>query len=261
MKPTREPTSAPKALRQPSLDNANPVRAVTFDCWGTLIYERDAGATYALRAEAVRGAASKCGVDTDAGGARRALDRAWTLHWDLWHQGTASGAREIAVWALADLGVEDPDPAEALAEALGRLAIQADVVALDGARITLEKLTSLGVHRALVCDTGFSPGVLVRQLLDRVGLLEMLEVQIFSDEAGVPKPHADIFHAALAPLGVSPEEAVHVGDLRHTDIRGAQAIGMGTIRINDHHDDQSPLPDADAVAQSHAELRAILGVR
>jgi putative hydrolase of the HAD superfamily len=101
----------------------------------------------------------------------------------------------------------------------------------------------------------------VRQLLERAGLLALLEVQVFSDEAGVPKPHKQVFRAALDPLGVDPQHAVHVGDLRHTDIHGARAMGMGTIRINDHHDDQSALPDADAVVQSHTELQTILGIR
>jgi putative hydrolase of the HAD superfamily len=98
----------------------------------------------------------------------------------------------------------------------------------------------------------------VRQLLDRAGLLEFLEVQIFSDEIGVPKPHERVFRAALDPLGVPTEHAVHVGDLRRTDIAGARAVGMGSVRIRFQHDDASGFPEADAVADSHAHLLEIL---
>ncbi|MFT5442149.1 MAG: putative hydrolase of the HAD superfamily [Myxococcota bacterium] len=247
-------------LHQPAADNSNPVHAVTFDCWGTLIYERDTDKGYAVRVDAVQRVAREAGAAVDNLRARKALDVAWSRHWQMWCDGVASGVGEIANWSLRDLGIEDFELAALLADELASVALDSEVIALPGASITLERLTKAKVGLALICDTGFSPGSVVRQLLDRVGLLDMLSVQVFSDEAGVPKPHADVFHLALAELDVQPQYAVHVGDLRHTDIKGARAIGMGTIRINDHHDDQTALPDADAVAQSHAGLRAILGI-
>jgi putative hydrolase of the HAD superfamily len=247
-------------LRQPDRENSHPVKAVTFDCWGTLIYERDSHSAYAARVEELRRVGKRAGIDTDPLQARAALDAAWTRHWELWQAGRASDSLDISRWALGALGCESLPRAQELSEGLGQVALSRDVVVLDGAQVTLERLASLNIRRALICDTGFSPGQVVRELLHRVGLLDLLEVSIFSDEAGVPKPHADVFHAALEPLAVAPHHAVHVGDLRHTDIRGARAMGMGTIRINDHHDDLSPLPDADAIAESHAELRRILGL-
>ena len=112
----------------------------------------------------------------------------------------------------------------------------------------------------LVCDTGFTPGRSVRRLLESAGLLELLEVQVFSDEVGVPKPDPRTFLAALEPLGVAPQKALHVGDLRRTDVAGAREFGMGTVRIAAHHDDKSELPEADAVAESYAEVRKLLGL-
>lgn len=44
---------------------------------------------------------------------------------------------------------------------------------------------------------------------------------------GKPMPH--IFRAALARLGVPPEEAVMVGDSLASDVQGAQAVGLHTI--------------------------------
>jgi FMN phosphatase YigB (HAD superfamily) len=52
-----------------------------------------------------------------------------------------------------------------------------------------------------------------------------------------------------------------VGDLRRTDVSGGRGAGMGTIRIRAHYDDPIALPDADAVADSHAHLQEILDAR
>ncbi len=184
---------------------------------------------------------------------------AWKRHIALWQEGVASGSREMAQWALTALGA--PAPAtEQLVDAFAEASLESEILPLEGARDTLERLAEAGVRRALVCDTGFSPGRIVRRLLDRHGLLELLEVQIFSDEAGVPKPHPRVFHSALEPLGAEPHQAVHVGDLRRTDVAGARAAGMGTVRIRDNHDDRSELPEADAVADSHGHLLEILGL-
>jgi putative hydrolase of the HAD superfamily len=134
----------------------------------------------------------------------------------------------------------------------------AEIAALEGARETLEWLAAAGLRRALVCDTGFTPGRVVRQLLDRTGLLDLLEVLAFSDEVGVPKPEARIFEHALGPLATLPAAALHVGDLRRTDIAGARRLGMRTVRIRDHFDDPSEHLEADHVADSHAHLRELL---
>ena len=133
------------------------------------------------------------------------------------------------------------------------------MLALDGAVETLKRLSGEGIRTALICDTGFTPGRIIRVLLERVGLLRHLEVCIFSDEVGVPKPHRRMFEAALEPLEAKPHEAVHVGDLRRTDIAGAHAAGMRAVRLRWHYDDDSDHPDADAVADSHAHLLEILG--
>jgi len=234
-------------------------RAVTFDCWSTLIYERDPAAAAALRAAALCETLGRAGLEVAPEAAGAALDAAWRRHSELWTAGVASGATEMAGWALAELGVEDAAAAARLAPRLAEASRAGEIVALDGAGATLERLAAAGVRRALVCDTGFSPGRVVRELLARAGLLALLEVTIFSDEAGVPKPDPRVFHAALEPLAVAPAEAAHVGDLRRTDVAGARGVGMRSVRLRWHHDDRSPLPDADVVADSHAHLREILG--
>jgi putative hydrolase of the HAD superfamily len=236
------------------------LRAVTFDCWGTLLYEPDPMRSFGPRVDAVVETVAGAGTPIDSDTARAALDAAWHRHVALWQEGQASGASEIATWTLDALGLQTPELAESLGLRLGDASLGSEVIALDGAREALARLAQAGIRRALVCDTGFTPGHTIRELLDRQGLLEHLEVCIFSDEAGVPKPHPSVFQAALEPLGARPEESAHVGDLRRTDVAGARGFGMRSIRIRWHHDDQSDHAEADTVVNSHAHLLELMGL-
>lgn len=238
-----------------------PLRAVTFDCWGTLLYECDAEQAPRLRVEAVARTARRGGVGLDADAAHAALDAAWRRHLEVWQAHRQSGSAEMAAWVLESLALEPGarrELAPELARAFAEASLESEVAALEGSRETLEWLAAAGLRRALVCDTGFTPGSVVRQLLDRTGLLDLLEVLAFSDEVGVPKPEARIFEHALGALGTAPAAALHVGDLRRTDIAGARRLGMRTVRIRDHFDDPSEHVEADHVADSHAHLRELL---
>jgi putative hydrolase of the HAD superfamily len=235
---------------------------VTFDCWGTLLFERDRAQAQRLRVDAVLRVARRGSSALDAETARAALDAAWRRHFDAWHAHRATGAAEMAGWILDSLLLDAAARRELrpeLERALAEASLESEIVALEGARETLEWLAAAGLRRALVCDTGFSPGRVVRQLLARTGLLPLLEALAFSDEVGVPKPHARIFEHALGALGAAPAAALHVGDLRRTDVAGARRLGMRTVRIRDHFDDTSEHAEADHVADSHAHLRELLG--
>ena len=237
-----------------------PLHAVTFDCWGTLIYERDRHSGARMREELFGRTLREHGIETTDEETTTALNQAWRRHWQEWLAGVSTDAIDIARWGLEAFGIEERELAERLGHGLQEVALGQEVIALEGAGETLERLAQRDVKRALICDTGFSPARVVRQLLQREGLLEYLEVQIFSDEAGVPKPNPRVFHAALGQLEVAPRHALHVGDLRRTDIAGARAVGMGSVRIRWQHDDPSELPDAEQVADSHAHLQEILGI-
>jgi len=234
--------------------------AVTFDCWNTLLYEENWPAAHARRVAELHRVASESGHTTTRQEATRAFDSAWSRHMDLWREEQATGAVEVARWSLEILGIELHGIVFAPLVDHWQQASHDHVEALVGSRHLLQRLRSLGIRTALVCDTGLTPGHVVRSHLERTGLLDLLDVQIFSDEVGVPKPHPRMFHAALGPLRVAPERSVHVGDLRRTDVAGARSVGMGTVRLRAHFDDPEALPEADAVADTHAHLEGLLGV-
>jgi len=235
-------------------------RAVTFDCWNTLLVEEDWSVAHALRVEALRNAAIQSGYDVSREDAAHAFDEAWRTHLEAWSAGRATGASEVAREGLELLGVRAVQPMLGqLIDHFENASHSGRVCALDGAREVLRELCENGVACALICDTGLTPGRVVRRHLERLEMLRYLAVQIFSDEVGVPKPDSRPFRAALDGLGVSPNDALHVGDLRRTDVAGARAVGMMSARICARYDDRhEALAEADFVVRSHAELRALL---
>lgn len=237
------------------------IQAVTFDCWQTLLEEHDSSPARALRCEALQAAARTTGRALSRRGAEEILDSVWQRHHRAWRAGQSLGGGEMARFALRAIGLRTleidrlhPELEQAFSEA----SLASNIQGLEGARETLRFLGEARIGCALVCDTGYTPGRIVRQLLDRVGLLEGLAIQVFSDEVGAPKPAATMFESALVALGAEAAESVHVGDLKRTDVAGARAFGMKTIRIRQTHDDPSRLSDADWVVDSHSELCAVL---
>jgi putative hydrolase of the HAD superfamily len=261
------PTSAPE-LRRP--------HTVTFDCWATLLYESEETRDPDARARTL---AAAVGASVDA--ARDAARTAWREHQMQWHRRVVFCGTDMTRLVLRTLGATlDPAEERALVTTLEDQILEREVLPLEGAREALSSLAHHGVRRALICDTGFTPGRVVRKLLDRVGLLEHLEVTIFSDELRVPKPHPRAFRSALDGLGVEARGAVHVGDLRRSDIAGARAVGMGSVRLRARHDDVDAgpsrgsgvidcaaagcvpaceRPEADRVVDSFPHLLEILG--
>lgn len=160
---------------------------------------------------------------------------------------------------VCSLGL-DGTAGEKTAEAFLTVARNAPVELSVGIRPSLERLQARGIRIGIVCDVGFSGGEVLRELLDREGLLTYFSGWAFSDEVGHYKPAPQIFEAALAALDAEPAAAMHVGDLRRTDIAGASAFGMRTVRYRALHDD----PDidggveADFVLDSHRELPGLI---
>lgn len=232
------------------------IRAVTYDCWGTLLKDHDWEGAMTRRAGAL---SDLLGVD-DAE-ARALLQEAWDKHDEAWRQVETFGPGRMAAYCLEKRGIEDDEALGNLTREFEEASLAGGVDRVDGTLETIQELEAANIRIGLVCDTGLTPGRIVRELLDGVGLLAHLEVQCFSDEVGVPKPGNEIFAKALAELGCRPPEAIHIGDLKRTDIAGAHDIGMHAIRYRGVHDDRSDSIDANIVMDRHDELLEILDLK
>ena len=92
---------------------------------------------------------------------------------------------------------------------------------------------SVDYNIGMISDTGITPGRIIREVLEDYNILDFFDVTVFSDETGFYKPHPIAFKTALSNLKCSPRNAIHVGDLLDTDIKGAIDYQMQAVWIRD----------------------------
>ena len=68
--------------------------------------------------------------------------------------------------------------------------------------------------------------------LDATGLASRVAVVVASGDVGAAKPHPRIFQYACEQLGVTPAEAVYVGDRLDTDAIGAASAGLTGVWLD-----------------------------
>ncbi len=127
-----------------------------------------------------------------------------------------------------------------------------------GALETLTTLRAWGLKLGAISNT-VQPARYMQQAHVRRGLAPFFDVEVYSSEAGVAKPHPAIFRAALEALGVAPECAVYVGDRIRPDISGAQGVGMRAVLIEvAHRAEHDPAINPDARIRELPELLDVL---
>ncbi|HUS79540.1 MAG TPA: HAD family hydrolase [Patescibacteria group bacterium] len=219
------------------------IRAVTFDLWNTLIEEKD---YTAIRIDVLAKILRENGVsrtpemllEAYLGGAEY-YRRMWEgrhRHFDL---------KDRLEHTLKILEIELPGEARrslhrGFSEAFNRDRPEL----MDGVTETLKALSGR-FRLGIISDTGVTPGRIIREHLRKKGILDRFSSTIFSDEIGYTKPHRVTFETALSQLGVEASEAIHVGDLRRTDVAGAKAAGMRTVWVknNDRAEETDAVPD------------------
>jgi FMN phosphatase YigB (HAD superfamily) len=234
------------------------IEAVTFDFWNT-IARVPTGAMTEARERAVAAACESNEVAVEAELLTRSLEQLG-LDWERsWARGRHLPPRDAAESLVRALGVEGA-AREMVAEAFLGAGREVELELAPDIGASLEALREREIRLGIVCDVGFSGGELLRELLDGEGLLAHFSGWAFSDEVGHYKPAPQIFEAALTSLEAKPEEAMHVGDLRRTDVAGAAAHGMRTIRYRGMNDDgeADTGPEAEFVVDSHGELLDVI---
>jgi putative hydrolase of the HAD superfamily len=238
--------------RVPGRPGGRVIRAVTLDLWGTLFLDGPASDDRYKRPRlagmqtVLAGAAIPATLDR--------LDRAYATsgHWlgQLWQVNRDASVREHVGAMLRALDALLParlsaETMAALIRAYASPALLAPPAVDQGACGALEALAASGTLLAVVSNTMRTPGEVVRQILDRAGLLRLFRVLTFSDEYGIRKPAQAIFLRTLKDLGVPAEHAVHVGDDAILDVEGARDAGMGVILVTPTGRATAPVkPDA-----------------
>ncbi|HEX9126818.1 MAG TPA: HAD family hydrolase [Methylomirabilota bacterium] len=210
------------------------LRAVTFDFWETLVHDsaekmRDQrllriGALHQVLGRADRVLDLVDVVDAYDRSEHMLVERFWSRDRD---PAIAEQVRLVLEIASPGAG-DDMTPAlfeEAIAGYIEPV-LQLPPELEPGAAEAVRELASRGVALGIVSNTGRTPGIILRRVLERHDLLRHFTAISYSDEVGYRKPDAEIFRRTLAELGIEASHAAHVGDNPIADVRGAQGAGM-----------------------------------
>lgn len=92
----------------------------------------------------------------------------------------------------------------------------------------VEVLTGLAGTHELAIVSNHTAAIQLRKI-QKLGLAPHFSAVITSEEVGVEKPHARVFEAALASVGVNAANALMVGDDLRADMAGARSSGLRTV--------------------------------
>jgi HAD superfamily hydrolase (TIGR01662 family) len=138
---------------------------------------------------------------------------------------------DTTITALEQLGLPRLDRAagDAIFEAL-RIRIPETRFIFPDTYTTLAGLQERGYILGVVTNR-FYGGESFQEDMRQIGFDRYFDLSAMavSADLGVRKPNPDIFLHALRRLGVSPHEAVMVGDSLHADIRGANRLDMLSV--------------------------------
>lgn len=235
------------------------LRAVTLDYWNTLFVDARGQQREQRREEILRHELELIGSRPPRTALADALQSGFDFFDRLWyHEQRTPLCDEIVDAILGTLGVLLPE------EARARVVTEFELVLLElppdpmpGAVYTLPELAEC-YKLAVICDTGYSPGAVLRELLERHDMLRHFSYLYFSNEHGASKPARKPFEHTLRQLGVRPGEAAHVGDIQRTDVAGAQAAGMSAVLFVGSNNHDAKTTTADLVVRHFDELPVAL---
>jgi putative hydrolase of the HAD superfamily len=240
------------------------ITTVTFDFWETLVRDsRDnLVAQRGQRVETLRAALARCGRPATTAAVEEAYDRSEALlverFWSR-HRDTSCREQVCLVLECAAPGITADMPEALLEESIDSYispVLDWPPALQPGAGETVRELAARGIALGIVSNTGRTPGIVLRRLLERYDLLRYFAVISYSDELGVRKPDPEIFRVTLSRANARPVEAAHVGDNPVDDVAGARAVGIRAIHYAS--DGRPPAPHADLVVTHLGELLAHL---
>ena len=240
------------------------VQALTIDFWNTLFTSSNGEARRAFRNRAIREVLVAHGKSADDAQLVAAIRHVYEMFERVWfgeHRTPATSECVRILWDFLGVQPETEEHADVV------LAFEDSILVgipdpIPGAADVIPRLAS-AYRLGIISDTAFSPGRVLRKVLEHHDLLRYFSSCIFSDETGVSKPHERAFRTAVESLGTEPGRTVHIGDIERTDIRGAHNFGMKSILfladgIPPQYDSDGKATLADAVATRWADIPGIL---
>ncbi len=144
--------------------------------------------------------------------------------------------KQVKMW-LDSLTVHDVVIFKKVYDSYINAILQINPSLMRNAKKALEYLREQGKKTALISNTGKTPGSILRIMLMELGIYDLFDDMLFSDEVGILKPHPYIFEISVQRLGAVKEDTVFIGDLKHCDYDGALQAGLGAHLFLPQEDD------------------------
>jgi len=229
------------------------IRAVLFDLGNTVVNYYTSREFPTVLRRCLQECASALGLATDTNSSEQLFERAMALNQERPDYAVRSLETRLDELYVAP-GLVDATSVPTLAAAF-MTPIFAMARPDPSATGVLDRLRALGIKTAIVSNTPWgSPADMWRDELDRHGLLARVDATVFCMDVGWRKPHRAPFDRALSLLGVSPSEALFVGDDHRWDVIGARNAGLRPVLVGTHHADEcATIQHLDAIVAIAAE--------
>lgn len=208
-----------------------PIKTITIDFWNTIFDSSNGEERNKYRQRVLVDNIDSMGGYIIGVKIQEAMQATWGFfedHWTKNHRTPDSRESVEFMWDYLKLEKAE-EPINNVIKAFEDSVIKYPPKILPDSKAALEKLAS-EFPLAIISDTGFSPGTILKQLMDDADITQYFSAFSFSNETGHSKPHPKAFEAALKPLNGNPKESLHIGDIEETDVAGAVGLGMRSIR-------------------------------
>lgn len=230
------------------------IKAITIDFWNTLYHSDTDDLRTQARRRVVASHVKRLGADVEMAKILAAYDAAWQYFNGIWkNEHRTLSTEETITYFWKFLGV--PADKSAIEDVSREFA---EGILVHPPKLMPEADKFIGLlaekyHIALISDTAFSPGIILRKLMAQDKVEHYFNVFSFSDETGVSKPNPKAFAHAINGKDFAPDECIHIGDIERTDIVGAKNFGMKAILFTG---DYNPMVNETAPNHTRADFSA-----
>ena len=185
------------------------IKAVIFDLWGTLVYNKNHIGSYIQRIENIIGEANI--------NIFKELRKEWYV--------TRWSSDEF--FTKLSLKINLPNPIKDELIKIWEEQIE-DSYLFDDTEFIFKKLKSMNIKLILLSNT--TP--ISNEIIKKLDIAKYFDSVFFSCNEGILKPTPIIYNKLLIRLRLEPNEVLAVGDQLNTDIIGAEAYGIKSILID-----------------------------
>jgi FMN phosphatase YigB (HAD superfamily) len=237
------------------------IKAVIFDLGDTLLYfNGDWNLIYEQSDLALASTLEQSGMDLDTQAFRldfRSRLKAAHTQRELDHLEVSTTA--ILKESLNKFGISNvaPEIIEAALASLYAVSQEQWIVEKD-CESTLKTLWKQKYRLGLLSNAG--DDVDLQTLVNKAQIRQFFDFVLSSEKIGYRKPHSAYFEAGLKNWDFNMDQIAMVGDKLHTDILGANNLGMFSIWINRRTEAKTPSGEItpDAIISSLSELPKLL---